>query len=29
MKAESRVKGTDPKMVVNEVLKAIPVPRVK
>ncbi len=29
MKAESWVKGTDPKAVVDEVLKTIPVPRVK
>ncbi len=29
MKAESWVKGTDPKAVVDEVLKAVPVPRVK
>ncbi len=29
MKAESWVKGTDPKAVVDEVLKTVPVPRVK
>ncbi len=29
MKAESWVKGTDPQAVVNEVLKTVPVPRVK
>ena len=29
MKAESWVKGTDPRQVVDEVLKSIPVPRVK
>ncbi len=29
MKAESWVKGTDPRQVVDEVLKSVPVPRVK
>ncbi len=29
MKTESWVKGTDPKMVVDEVLKSVPVPRLK
>jgi MoxR-like ATPase len=29
MKAESWVKGTDPRQVIDEVLKAVPVPRVK
>jgi len=29
MKAESWVKGTDPQAVVDEVLKTVPVPRVK
>ena len=29
MKAESWVKGTDPRMVVEELLKSVPVPRVK